>query len=90
MNLGKRWFLFDKELFKQTVQYGFVSALQQSTVQIGKLSIQGAVNTMGVTATAAFAAINRIDDYAYIPEQNIGHAMTSVMAQNRGAGRQSV
>ncbi|MDE5866138.1 MAG: MATE family efflux transporter, partial [Lachnospiraceae bacterium] len=44
------------------------------------------VNTMGVTATAAFTAINRIDDYAYIPEQNIGHAMTSVMAQNRGAG----
>lgn len=41
---------------------------------------------MGVTATAAFTAINRIDDYAYIPEQNIGHAMTSVMAQNRGAG----
>lgn len=86
MNLGKQWFRFDKELLKQTVQYGFVSALQQSTVQIGKLSIQGTVNTMGVTATAAFAAINRIDDYAYIPEQNIGHAMTSVMAQNRGAG----
>jgi len=41
---------------------------------------------MGVTATAAFTAINRVDDYAYIPEQNIGHAMTSVMAQNRGAG----
>lgn len=86
MNLGKEWFRFDHDLLKQTVQYGFVSALQQSTVQIGKLSIQGTVNTMGVTATAAFAAINRIDDYAYIPEQNIGHAMTSVMAQNRGAG----
>lgn len=86
MNLGKQCFRFDKELLRQTVQYGFVSALQQSTVQIGKLSIQGTVNTMGVTATAAFAAINRIDDYAYIPEQNIGHAMTSVMAQNRGAG----
>ncbi|MCM1189177.1 MAG: MATE family efflux transporter [bacterium] len=86
LNLGKQWFVFDKKLLKQTVQYGFVSALQQSTVQLGKLSIQGIVNTMGVTATAAFAAINRIDDFAYIPEQNIGHAMTSVMAQNRGAG----
>lgn len=86
MNLGKQWFRFDKKLLGQTVRYGFVSALQQSTVQLGKLSIQGTVNTMGVTATAAFAAINRIDDYAYIPEQNIGHAMTSVMAQNRGAG----
>ena len=86
MNLGKQWFRFDRRLLGQTIRYGFVSALQQSTVQIGKLSIQGTVNTMGVTATAAFAAINRIDDFAYSPEQNIGHAMTSVMAQNRGAG----
>lgn len=86
LNLGKQWFCFDRDLLIQTVRYGLVSALQQSAVQLGKLGIQGTVNTMGVTATAAFAAINRIDDYAYIPEQNIGHAMTSVMAQNRGAG----
>lgn len=87
LNLGKRWFVFDKNLLKQTMQYGIVSAMQQSTVQLGKLGIQGIVNTMGVTATAAFTAINRVDDYAYIPEQNIGHAMTNVMAQNRGAGK---
>ena len=86
LNLGKEWIVFDSVLLKEIIQYGFVSALQQSTVQLGKLGIQGIVNTMGVTATAAFTAINRIDDYAYIPEQNIGHAMTSVMAQNRGAG----
>ncbi len=86
LNMGKEWLVFDGVLLKEVIQYGFVSALQQSTVQLGKLGIQGIVNAMGVTATAAFTAINRIDDYAYIPEQNIGHAMTSVMAQNRGAG----
>lgn len=86
LNLGKQWFVFDKKLFIEIVQYGFVSAMQQSAVQIGKLGIQGIVNTMGVTATAAFSAISRIDDYAYIPEQNIGYAMTSMIAQNRGAG----
>ncbi len=86
LDMGKEWLVFDKGLLKDTFQYGMVSALQQSTVQIGKLGIQAVVNTMGVTATAAFTAINRIDDYAYIPEQNIGHAMTSMMAQNRGAG----
>lgn len=86
LNMGREWFVFEKGMLKETFQYGMVSALQQSAVQIGKLGIQGIVNTMGVTSTAAFAAINRIDDFAYIPEQNIGHAMTSVMAQNRGAG----
>ena len=31
--------------------------------------------------------VNRIDDFAYTPEQNIAHAMTALMAQNKGAGR---
>lgn len=87
LNLGREWFRFDRSLLKETIRYGFVSAMQQSTVQIGKIGIQTIVNTLGVTATAAFSAINRIDDFAYIPEQNIAHAMTSVMAQNRGSGK---
>ena len=28
-----------------------------------------------------------MDDFAYTPQQNIGHAMTTLMAQNRGAGK---
>lgn len=87
LNLGKGWLVFDKGLLKETVQYGFVSAMQQSTVQIGKLGMQTIVNTMGVSSTAAFTAVNRVDDYALIPEHNISHAMMSVMAQNRGAGQ---
>lgn len=87
LDLGREWFRFERSLLKETLGYGFVSAMQQSTVQIGKIGIQTIVNTLGVTATAAFSAINRIDDFAYIPEQNIAHAMTSVMAQNQGAGK---
>jgi Na+-driven multidrug efflux pump len=61
--------------------------MQQATVQLGKIGIQAIVNTMGVSVAAAFAVVNRIDDFAYTPEQNIGHAMTALMAQNRGAGK---
>lgn len=43
---------------------------------------------MGVSVAAAFAVVNRIDDFAYTPEQNIGHAMTALMAQNKGAKKQ--
>ena len=42
---------------------------------------------MGVSVAAAFAVVNRIDDFAYTPEQNIAHAMTALMAQNKGAGK---
>lgn len=87
LNLGKDWLVFDKGLLRETLQYGFVSAMQQSTVQLGKVGMQGIVNTQGVASMAAFTAGTRIDDYALIPEHNISHAMMSVMAQNRGANK---
>lgn len=85
LHLGRHWLDFRPDLLKLTLQYGFVSAMQQSAVQLGKIGIQGIVNTMGVSTTAAFNAVNRPDDYSMVIEQNIAHAMTSVMAQNRGA-----
>lgn len=85
--LGWDWLVFDRTLLSRTIAYGWTSALQQATVQLGKLGIQAIVNTMGVSVAAAFAVVNRIDDFAYTPEQNIAHAMTSLMAQNKGAGK---
>lgn len=85
LRLGRKWLVFDNSLLKKTISYGWVSAMQQATVQLGKIGIQAIVNTMGVSVSAAFAVVNRIDDFAYTPEQNIGHAMTALMAQNKGA-----
>ena len=87
LQLGRRWLVFDSSLLKKAVSYGWASAMQQATVQLGKIAVQAIVNTMGVNAMAAFTASNRIDDFAYIPQQNIGHAATTLMAQNRGAGK---
>ena len=87
LQLGRRWFVFDGKLLRKTVSYGWVSAMQQATVQLGKIAVQAIVNTMGVSAMAAFTAASRIDDFAYTPQQNIAHAMTTFMAQNEGAGK---
>ena len=89
LQLGKKWLVFDKTLLGKTISYGWASAMQQATVQLGKLGIQAIVNSMGVAIAAAFAVVNRIDDFAYTPEQNIGHAMTALMAQSKGAGKKS-
>lgn len=86
LRLGKKWLVFDARLLKKTIAYGWASAMQQATVQMGKIAIQALVNTMGVSV-AAFAVVNRIDDFAITPEQNIAHAMTALMAQNKGAGK---
>ncbi|MFR2692779.1 MAG: MATE family efflux transporter [Enterocloster bolteae] len=77
----------DRQLLRQTLRYGSITALQQSCQPIGKLLIQGAVNPLGVDMIAAFNAVNRIDDYAFTPEQSISHGITTFVAQNRGAGR---
>lgn len=86
----EKWLVFDMSLLKRTIAYGWASAMQQATVQLGKIGIQAIVNTMGVSVAAAFAVVNRIDDFAYTPEQNIAHAMTALMAQNKGAGKMTV
>ena len=86
LNMGRGWFTFDKSLFRKTLQYGSITGIQQSVVQAGILGVQAIVNSMGAAATAGFAAANRIDDFSLIPGRNIANAMTSVMAQNVGAG----
>ena len=87
LQLGKRWLIFDASMLRTIVSYGWASAMQQATVQLGKIAVQAIVNTMGVSTMAAFSAASRVDDFAYTPQQNIGHAMTTLMAQNRGAGK---
>lgn len=81
-------FKIDRELLKQTLKYGGVTALQQSCQPVGKLLIQGAVNPMGVDVIAAFNAVNRIDSYAFTPEQSISNGITTFIAQNAGAKKE--
>ena len=75
------------DLLHRTIGYSWVTAMQQAALYIGKLLVQSCVNTLGVDTIAAFNAVNRVDDFAYTPQQNIAHAMTTFLAQNRGAGK---
>lgn len=77
----------DRELLKLTLKHGSITAPQQSCQPIGKLLIQGAINPLGVSTIAAFNAVNRVDDFAFTPEQSISSGMMTFIAQNRGAGK---
>lgn len=87
LRLERRHLRIHRALLKQTLRCGGATALQQSCQPIGKLMIQGVVNTLGVDAIAAFNAIGRIDDYACLPEQSIAQSITTFVAQNDGAGK---
>lgn len=77
----------DGELLKQTAHLSFVTALHQSSLYIGKLLVQSAVNTGGTDMISAYTATTRIEGFANSFGDS-GSAATSVLvAQNRGAGK---
>ncbi len=75
----------DFPMLKTILCFGGTAALQQSVQPIGKLLIQGQVNALGIDVIAAYNAVTRIDAFALTPEQSIAQAITTFLAQNRGA-----
>ena len=85
--IDRRDFGVDRTLLSRTLKFSYASALQQAGVYVGKLLVQSMVNPLGVQSAAAFAAVNRIDDYALIPQRDIANGETVLVAQNHGARR---
>ena len=76
---------FDKRIFGQVMHNSLLTGVQQSIMNFGILLIQGLVNSFGLAATAAFAAVVKIDTLAYMPAQDFGNAFATFIAQNSGA-----
>jgi putative MATE family efflux protein len=85
LHFSKNEIVLDKDLLKRTISYSSVTAMQQTCLYVGKVLVQSAVNPLGVDAIATFNAVNRVDDFAFTPQQSISNAMTTFLAQNRGA-----
>ena len=85
LHFSKDEIVLDKALLKSTINYSSVTAMQQTCLYVGKVLVQSAVNPLGVDAIATFNAVNRVDDFAFTPQQSISNAMTIFLAQNRGA-----
>ncbi|WP_337992984.1 MATE family efflux transporter [Clostridium sp. 'White wine YQ'] len=85
LHFKKNEFILDKLLLRKTINYSWATAMQQTCLYVGKFLVQGAVNPLGVEAIATFNAVNRVDDFAFTPQQSIAHGLTTFLAQNRGA-----
>ncbi len=78
----------DRALLRRSAHFSFVTGLHQSSLYIGKLLVQGAVNTGGTEMISAYTATTRIEGFANSFGDS-GSAATSVLvAQNRGAGKE--
>lgn len=86
MCFTRKEFRIDPMLVKDTVGFAWATAIQNIALNVGKVLVQGCVNTLGVDAMATFNAVTRVDDFVFQPQQSIGSAMTTFVAQNKGAG----
>ena len=78
---------FEKGMVRRTLEFGFSSALHQSSLYIGKIFVQGAVNTLGTAGIAAYTATSRIEGFTNSFGTSVGQALSVFISQNYGAGK---
>lgn len=83
----KKHMRYSKQLLRFIISNSTLTAIQQSIMNLGILMVQGLVNSFGFAASAAFAAVVKIDAFAYMPAQDFGNAFSTFIAQNYGAGK---
>ena len=79
----------DRQLLRNTLYYGAASALHQSSLYIGKLLVQGSVNTLGTAGINAYTATMRIEGFANSFGDSGAEAISVFVGQNTGAGDQA-
>lgn len=82
---SKNEMIFDKQLIKKTISYGFVSALHQSSLYIGKLLVQGTVNRCGVDVITSYTLTMRIEGVINSFGDSGCVAISILVGQNVGA-----
>ena len=77
--------VFDKAELRKIFDYSSMTALQQSSIQIGKVLIQGSINSLGAAGIAAYAAAARLESFVNTFSQSLAAAVSVFVAQNLGA-----
>lgn len=79
--------LFDCNLFRKFVAIAVPSILQQSSISIGNIIIQSAINDCGVAVTAGYAAGIKLQNLVITAFTTLGNGISNFAAQNIGAGK---
>ncbi len=77
---------FDKKIFRQCLNMGLPTGLQQTCVAVGMMVLMSIVNEFGTIITASYTAAQRIDSLVALPVMNLAAALTTFAGQNMGAG----
>lgn len=75
------------DLVKSLFTIGIPAGLQSSIVSFSMIIVASLVNTFGTNVVAAFGAAGRLDQFAFLPSMSISLAVTALVGQNLGAGK---
>lgn len=78
---------FDVELLKKFTSIAVPSILQQSSISIGNIIIQSAINDCGVSVTAGYAAGIKLSNLVITAFTTLGNGISNFAAQNIGANK---
>lgn len=85
---GRKDCRMNTQLLRRTAHISFVTGLHQSSLYIGKLLVQGAVNTGGTDIIAAYTVTTRIEGFANSFGDSGSAATSVIVAQNLGAKKE--
>jgi putative MATE family efflux protein len=78
---------FDKQIFKQSINIGLPTGIQQTLVAMGALALMGIVNKFGTNVIAGYSVASRLDSLAMIPAMSFSQALSTFTGQNIGANK---
>lgn len=84
-NIKFKGMKFNNGIFNKGLKLGIPSAIQQMLFSFGNIALQSLVNSYGSSAMAAFGAGLRIESFISLPIINLGAAISTFVAQNKGA-----
>lgn len=79
--------LFDGQLVRHGCRLAVPITVQSGVNSIGHLALQNFMNSFGTQTVAAITSAYRIDCIILLPIINLGTAISTVVAQNTGAGK---
>ncbi len=76
----------DRRMIGNILGVGIPNGLENSIFQVGKLTLQSLVSSLGTTALASYAVASNVVTLQYLPGTAIGLGMITIIGQCVGAG----
>ena len=84
INIGRG--MIHRDCISKSISFGVPPMLQSCITSLGNTILQGFMNTFGTATVAAITTAYRVDSIALLPVIYLGSGISTLVAQNYGAG----